>query len=109
MMNRIYRLVWNATQQAWVVAGEFCRTHKKTKMLFFERYTTRLLRALSGIFSPVVRTSVTTIALVMASTHALGLLPARLTLMGRTVQDGSTLPMEWDATKSPLRQDHRQY
>ncbi|HDR2718207.1 TPA: ESPR domain-containing protein, partial [Enterobacter roggenkampii] len=50
MMNRIYRLVWNATQQAWVVAGEFCRTHKKTKMLFFERYTTRLLRALSGIF-----------------------------------------------------------
>ncbi|MGC0686564.1 autotransporter outer membrane beta-barrel domain-containing protein, partial [Escherichia coli] len=68
-MNRIYRLVWNATQQAWVVAGEFCRTHKKTKILFFERYTTRLLRALSGIFSPVVRTSVTTIALVMASTH----------------------------------------
>ena len=38
-------------------------------MLFFERYTTRLLRALSGIFSPVVRTSVTTIALVMASNH----------------------------------------
>ena len=38
-MNRIYRLVWNATQQAWVVAGEFCRTHKKTKILFFEHYT----------------------------------------------------------------------
>ena len=31
MMNRIYRLVWNATQQAWIVAGEFSGACKKTK------------------------------------------------------------------------------
>lgn len=31
MMNRIYRLVWNATQQAWIVAGELSGACKKTK------------------------------------------------------------------------------
>ncbi|WP_261466149.1 ESPR-type extended signal peptide-containing protein, partial [Serratia fonticola] len=30
-MNKIYRLVWNASQRAWVVAGEFATAHGKGK------------------------------------------------------------------------------
>ena len=31
MMNNTYRLVWNSTLQAWVVASELAKSHKKSK------------------------------------------------------------------------------
>lgn len=34
-MNRSYKLVWNAIQQAWVVTSELGKSHKKSKAAAF--------------------------------------------------------------------------
>jgi filamentous hemagglutinin family protein len=80
-MNRTYKLVWNAMQQAWVVASELGKSHKKSK-------AARLVLAVAAL-------SVGQLAMAVPATRAIPVLDniasGAATVTAGTASDGRTL------------------